>query len=541
MTATLSSRAETILGRFPRHLALADDTKMVASVVAELAAELDVATSTVGRVRRNHRLGDVDNQWDLLSLGALADLDERDDDVLERRLGAVVATGAALAAAPDDVDVVADNRAGLADLVALPGDVFAPLADDPDDTASNQRLAAALQAASRYTAEMALRRRQTLDLVALHQSGNASVGALLGATASVLALDVDTIVHSDDRYWHFAICADRIRLGDLTPAPEFVALEENPFSPADVTPSPRWHGQLLAITRAGWEDVPVTVRVVGIGERTVAPMVVNIDTGDGVVYTGTVPDGEEVRFLSSGQVTLGPSGGAGDPSVTRRCFSFSGGVFASEPAHIADFVWADRDDPLVGADRAATFTVTAPVADGFDPAVVLPHGGGLLDAPTMQVDTSRWAFFVRSAHFGRSADTGVESASPTFLAGIWDRSVFDPTDDDNSRAPSGEVGFEWEEREAFAVCVWLPRRFETLDDPPESGTESIRARVRILLNRYRAAGVHVRVEYADDRWTLGTGILRDNESAEATGIVVAGTGLWSTSDLEPEPEPEPIP
>lgn len=391
--------------------------------------------------------------------------------------------------------------------------------------------------ASRYTAEMALRRRQTLDLVALHQSGNASVGALLAAAASLLALDVNTVVHNEDRYWHFAICSDRIRLDELAPAPEFLALEENPFSPADVTPSPRWHGQFLAITRAGWEDVPVTVRVLGTGERTVAPMVVNIDTGDGVVFTGTVPDGEEVRFLSSGQVTLGPGGGVGDPSVTRQCFSFSGGVFASDPAHTSDFVWGDRNDPLTDTDRTATFTVTAPVAAGFTPAVVLPHGGGLLNAPTLQVNTTRWAFFVRAAHFGRAPDTGVEPASPTFLAGIWDRSVFDPTNDDDTRDPSGEVGFEWEEREAFAVCVWLPRRFETLDGSPGSGTEPIRERVRILLDRFRAAGVHVQVKYADDRWTLGTGILRDNNSAEATGIVIAGTGLWPPS----EPEPEPIP
>ena len=60
--------------------------------------------------------------------------------------------------------------------------------------------------------------------------------------------------------------------------------------------------------------------------------------------------------------------------------------------------------------------------------------------------------------------------------------------------------------------VWLPMRFSTLD---ADGVEAVRERVRLLLDRHRAAGVHVSVDYADPRWILGQGVVRDLTTAEA--------------------------
>jgi hypothetical protein len=536
MTTTLTPRIETILSRFPSHLDLAQETKTFATVASSLAQELDVQTTAVGRIRKNHRILEVDNQWDLLALVGLHDLHEDHYDVLERRLAAVGRAGRTLLLAPSDADLALEIRDLLGDLVGVLGDAFLPLDDEPDETLANRRLAAALVRATTAEPEMALRRRQDLDTIGIHRTGTTSVASLLEATAAMLAFDVVDVRHHKDQYWHFAVCADRLRLREpqhpgtapglreLEPVPDLIAVEENPFKPADVSPAPRPHGQLFAITRAGWEEVPVTVRIQGIDERCMAPMVVNVDTGAGVLYTGFVPDGDEVRFETTGIVTLGAVDSVSPAEVTRNAISFRGAVFASSPAHSNDFVWADASDPVAGGDRAGTFVQTAPIEHGLDPTTVFPHPGGLVQAPTLLVSTSRWAFFVRPAHFGRTTEAGGEEpAVPFHLAGMWNRSVFDPTESDGTRNPSGRVGFDWQEREAFAVCVWIPRRFELLDT---EGEVPIPERLRILLDRYRGAGVHVRVKYADDRWTLGVGVTRDPESVDWMGTIVAGTRLW---------------
>jgi len=59
--------------------------------------------------------------------------------------------------------------------------------------------------------------------------------------------------------------------------------------------------------------------------------------------------------------------------------------------------------------------------------------------------------------------------------------------------------------------------------------------LRGLLDRHRAAGVHLYVEYTDPRWTLGTGIVRDLDSEDALGIVVAGTEAWEDDTEQPPP------
>jgi hypothetical protein len=253
------------------------------------------------------------------------------------------------------------------------------------------------------------------------------------------------------------------------------------------------------------------VRVRGLGERTVQPMVVNVDSGHGVVFAGTVPAGEELRFESDGRVTLGGE------SVARRSFGFRGGVFADVGAsHPNDF----RFD-------SATFVVTEPVPDALDPATPFPHAEGLVAPITMSLGESRWAFFVRAAHFGRDAsDASRRLAVPVFNAAVFDASVFaDPGE------PAGEVGFDWQEREPFALTVWIPMRFSELD---EDGELPVRERVRLLLSRHRAAGVHVYCDYADDRWNLGEGLVREQDATDPRGLVLVGTRLWpDTVDQAP--------
>src|SRR5262249_18298240 len=200
--------------------------------------------------------------------------------------------------------------------------------------------------------------------------------SILRAAAAYLGFADVEVIHTAERWWHFAKCRDTVRLQlppsppadpeapppppppDLTPLPDIIALEENPFRAADLAPVERRHAQRFRILRGGLDDVDVTVRVAGIGARTVRPMVVHIDRVRGLVLEGRAADGEERAFSVSGLVTLSGA------EVTGSAWSFSGGVFASAtealPGH--DFVLTD-DAGHVPSDvhaPAATFAVATP-------------------------------------------------------------------------------------------------------------------------------------------------------------------------------------
>ena len=63
----------------------------------------------------------------------------------------------------------------------------------------------------------------------------ATVGGLLGATATYLGLSVDELHHDPEGYWHLARCRDLIALDDR-PGEQLLALEENPPYLADIGP-----------------------------------------------------------------------------------------------------------------------------------------------------------------------------------------------------------------------------------------------------------------------------------------------------------------
>lgn len=518
------TRAGTILDRFPSHLQAGDPGKLVGKVVDSLARELDVKSSQLGRVRRAHALGDADERADLQLLAALHDLRSDDFAVLRLRLAAA---GALAAALPAD-----DAVAQLPALLGLQTDAFAPFPEEGTATgAARARLAAALRGLVSYGSELELLRRSIGTAIVLHRDGNGTVATLLGAAAASLALEIVDVQHTDDRYWHVARCEDLLRLvrpeppdthpaqTQLLPEADVLALEENPFQAKEVDPVDRRHADVFRVTRSGLEPVIVTVRVVGKGSRTLWPTVVNLDTGFGVTFAGAVPDGGELRFESDGRVTLG-----GD-SVARRSFAFRGGVLADAGAgHPNDFQFspAATDRP----EREATWAVTEPVPDAFAAGAVFPHAEGLLEGAEMSLGESRWAFFVRAAHFGRAAEAAAdELAEPVPDAAVFDESVYSPGAD-----PSGAVGFAWQEREPFAATLWIPQRLSALD---VDGELPVRERVRLFLDRYRAAGVHLYAKYADDRWTLGNGLIRDPDSADPRGTVLVGSRLWPAGTSEP--------
>lgn len=470
-----STRTETILSRFPRHFEADAPGKLFAEVVDGLDLELDVKSVQLGKSRRSHAIDDVDEDLDLLRLSGLHDLGPEALEILRLRVAALQSGGAPL----------------------------------------------------RYAAQLDLMRGTVHRVIALHRAGNGTVSALLGAAATYLGLPLESIRDTSDRYWHVATCGDVLpaappAAGPGPAAPDLIALEDNPLREQDSQPVGRRHGDRFTILRRGFETVLATVRVVGVDDRTVAPMVVNLDTCTGVVFTGTVPDGQELRFEGDGRVTLGGAG------VARLSYSFSGGLFAdAAQAYPRDSVFAGSAP--TAAD--ATFAVTAPVPDAFDPATVYPHTDGLLSATPLPVGESRWAVFVRSAAFGRSAATPAdELAVPVFSAAVWDGSVFEP--DTSVGAPaSAKVGFSWQEHEPYAARVWIPMRLAALD---EAGEMPVNERLRLLLDRHRPGAIHVYVEYADDHWTLPGGVMRDANSGEPLGTIITGTALWRAEAGSPQ-------
>lgn len=525
--------ADQVLSRFPRHLDLDTPGKVAGELTRSLATGLEAQISQVGKVRRAHRVREVEQAIDLI------------------RLGAVAGIGSAfLAPVGRRVRLLGDEAAAVEALLAqlglerAEGVVLAPWPDETDDAGARARFAAAALAAVAHDGWLGVARDGLVDTCALLLDRNGTVDGVLGATAAVLGLEAGEVAGAEADFWHLMRCRDRFGV-ELPGPPEepaatashhgehLLALEENPPQLADSGPIPRRHGDVFTLTRRGFEEVPCTVIVVGSGDRTVHPMVVNVDAGDGVTTIVDVPDGSALRFERDGRVELDGA------SVARRCFRFHGAVFGGG-GHALDFVYADADDAARFGDRAAAFAVTRPIEDGFDPAPSLPHGESLLAPLRLARTGARFAVFAGAATFGLDrGGAGVETTAPEPLAGFFDESVYQP---DPAGEPSFEIGFEWDERETYAVRVWLPRAFAALD---AEGEPSVRELVRLELDRHRAAGVHVYVDFADPRWVLGTGVVRDLGSEDALGVAVAGTEAWDSSStqpsgpLGPDPSPEP--
>ncbi len=506
----MSARARAVLDRFPLHVAASDPEKRFSQVVGGLTDALEVLTRQVGDVRRAHRLSEAPTVGDLRSLVGLHGLGDHVWDPLETRLEALAQ---AVEADPPD-------PALLARLLGVPEEVLSSL--DADGDAPIGALAAR---PTRHRPSLELRRDIVRAAVGAHVVGNATAASLLHATAAYLGFEVEDLHHTEDRWWHVVTCRDRIRLvpapgESVAPLPDLVALEENPFRPADIKPTPKKHGQVFRVIRGGIDDVVVTVHVVGVASRTVRPMVVECHAGRGLVFEGSVDQGSELRLESSGRATLDGT------DVTGSVWSFHGAVFgsSSDPASSRDFVFAG--DPADG-DRQARFAVTAPLADAFGSAA-FPHGAPTVAALGLPRGVSAWAVFVRIAH-----TSGPAGGSPRTKLGRFDTQVFAEAVGPagvTGGAPAMELGFSWEEREPFAVRVLLPRRLAGLDD--ERGTH-LREPLRRLLGRHRAAGVDVRIEYADPRWTLGAGVVRE-EPDDAIGTVLSGTELWTDGTPQPE-------
>ena len=320
----------------------------------------------------------------------------------------------------------------------------------------------------------------------------------------------------------------------LPHARELLGIEENPKSLETRGPFDRVHGDLdWSVRRRGFGEAKLEVHLTGIGERTVGPMVVHRDAAHGLGFAGSVPDGQTLIFRDDGRALLD------GVDVTDRAYAWTGACFA-------DAVHLDSRDFVLGGDgyapgdrRVATFAVGFP-AGALDARATFPHSGASLPVPPLEVGITRLAYFVQQAHHSAcvvppespaDADCEPDPVEPRPAVGFFDASVFATRDAEGEPLPvSASVVLAWREREGYVVRAIVPARFAHLDAALPGAEPSVAARVATALERFRPAGVEVRVEYLSDTWTLGEGLLP--KAAIQSPIDI----LRGSSTLAPTPE-----
>jgi hypothetical protein len=302
---------------------------------------------------------------------------------------------------------------------------------------------------------------------------------------------------------------------DIAPAAEELLLEENPLTQAKTGDVGRKHAELFSVLRRGFETATIEVRVTGVENRTVGPMLVNRDEGRGVGFSGAVPSGSTLDFTEEGRVLLDSD------DVTALSFGWKGGCFADSAAiRPLDFVF---DGP--GADPARVARVAESTPTGaLDSSFVFPHAGDSLTMPGISVGETRFAFFVQEGYFSKDS----QRVAPRPAIAFANQSVFAPGPSE-TRSNAAMVALQWHERTAFCVNVWIPRRFLGLTPDDSEGRDTL-SRVALAVNRFRPAGVQVNVFFLDNRWVLGRGVMPP-EIPVAGAVTGPGTGseLWSVA------------
>jgi hypothetical protein len=544
----VSTRPLQILQRFPAHLEAARPGKQFAEAVAALAGGLDLLSSDLAGVRRAHRLADADTLRDLLLLGGLHGIDRSQLDLLFLRAAKV----RSLARALEDAVAAADATERDAQAEALfrlwgtqtPEALLARYA--PPGQPSNLNAAAtALAAAARRSVAsrkvLDAARERVREICRIHAHGNITVGALLEAAANALDLEVDTArnaqvlarlrqsgsatldltrtdgyFHSRDRYRHVTFVTDRLR-PEPVPLPyteEIIGIEENPLRREERDMGPRPHAALFSVSRRGFAQAELEVRIEGLGDKTVGPHLVNRDEGCGFGFAGAVPDGQELVLTEEGTLRLN------GVDVTDRGYSWTGACFADATApHARDFVF---DGPgLPEGARPLTFAVATPPGT-LDRDAVFPHPAVALEVPGIGVGDTRFAFFVQEAGLSLREGTvppfTVRRVTPYFGIGFADGSVFAPPP--GPRPDAAKLKLAWREHQSYVVRVSIPPRFQALDTPEATALE----RVARALERFRSAGVLIETTLQDDSWILGTGVLPLPEG-DPTLRILGGTVL----------------
>ena len=546
----MSGRSRQILSRFPSHLEAARPGKVLGDAVEAIALDLDVLSARMAAVRRAHRLGEADELTDLLRIGALHGIVEGELEIVFMRFARAATLMAGLKAAMNDAarDAAAEALLDVWSIAAshprLP--LFAPPpaeGDPPDLNAARTRLIGAATPALSYAELTDAVRTRIATICRIHATGNATVEALLTGAANALDLEIGPIVHSNDRFWHAAPVTDRLTIERLVPqldgdgepteqevpqplpsADDVIGIEENPLWRDSTDSVEREHGKSFTIIRRGFDRALLQIRITGEENgRTIGPMLVNRDEGRGVGFTGAVPFGKTLVFTEEGRALLEGA------DVTSMAYAWEGGCFAGEDLDAKlDFVF---DGPGRDPDKRAATFVRATPEGALDREASFPGAGAPLPMPGIAVGTTRLVLFVQEAHLGsREGSTEapvVRIVTPRTRAAFADGSVFAPGPAE-SRLPAAEVALSWLEHRAFAVRLLIPPRFRDFDADPD-GTEVLR-RTAQAVERFRPLGIELHVEFIDERWVLGAGVLGSGAESPLIERLRTATQLWEAPE-----------
>jgi hypothetical protein len=268
----------------------------------------------------------------------------------------------------------------------------------------------------------------------------------------------------------------------------FIYLVENPLVDRATEDKERQQREHFNTKRMGFFNEAVAVQITGVADRTVWPMVINQDTHEGVGFGGSLTDGQRVVFAADGKAYLDGS------EVTDRCYYIRGALFG----HSSFNSEARRDlfcivKPAGSLDRNYPRPTITPLAE--------------LPVPILRLGDSTWRFSVEEGAFDASG---------------FDQAVFASGNSTETSPPMGKVQLLWREHEPFSVAVLIPADLKSLEAAMLDG-QDLRELVRAGLERFRAAGIKLTVDYFNDKWIMGASILKTLGNTSGVGVDFDGT------------------
>ena len=288
-------------------------------------------------------------------------------------------------------------------------------------------------------------------------------GALRPSLASPRGRASST-AHADDRFWHRRGClptSRRAARDDRAAARRGPARARGEPVPAQgARPGHRAAtATVFRVVRGGLEPVTVTVRVVGAATAPCGRWSSTSTPGYGVAFAGIVPDGEE-SALRERRPRHARRRRASHATPTR-----SAGRLRGRGSRAVPRLHPRR--PRRTGPRRSSSPSRSPRRSS--PTGVVPARGG----PAGSGDRWRSASRAGRSSCGRRTTAATARPPPT-SDGARASTPACSTSRSSRRAaePAGAVGFAWQEREPFALTLWIPQRFPALDVEGESRSAS---------------------------------------------------------------------
>jgi hypothetical protein len=465
----LTGRALKILDRFPSFMRLEKPGKVIGDVAQALGGDLDQAEGRLSRILRSRRIENADEEGDVLRLAALLGLVEEDFFLLRRA-----------------------HEHGL----------FAP-APAPAEPGGDPETAAEARTWEAYDGYLDALRGAVMRTAAVMTDGCGTLWALAEGACLLLGAvnggkpalqHVDSFVITKGFIHRMKI---RFRVPDDSPDADesgwkelekLIYIHENPIIDKETELAEARQRQRFPVRRGGFFHGRAGLRVVGLGDRTVKPLAINLTSREGYGYRGVLADGQELLFSRDGHAYLDGE------DVSAECYRVHDGF--RDDAEMARF--ADGD-PVHG------FSVCDP-AGATDRNQPGPTVAGLPEFPPPHLlhGDSTFRFSVEEGAFDASRFGEAVFSFP-------DQAAID------AAPASAKFQVEWREHQAFLVRVLLPPDLQSWEAAFLSGG-SLPQHLARGLERFRPAGVALEVDFWNDEWVLGESLLEDLSEPDGEGV-----------------------